>query len=62
MATIKNIKGFVTDGEFMKATDVTVVFTSNYAGETLSLQAGEVSIGIPFDELTKILSKERRKK
>lgn len=57
---IKEMQGFVADGTRMCGANVTARFTSDGIGETLSLQAGGMMIGVPFEEI-RPLAREARK-
>lgn len=61
MATnIIKIKGFKTNDKMMYHENIIVRFTSDLNGETLSLQAGNVMIGIPFEMVEKLIKKTRK--
>ena len=62
MTQIKEINGFVSDGKGMEGSKVVCRFTSDELGETLSLQAGNMLIGVAFEDIEKLIKKERKKK
>lgn len=65
MATvIKNIMGFhgVRDDIMPQRRKIVVRFTSDRYGETISFEDGEVIMGVPFEEVKKLIQKARKSK
>lgn len=61
---IKMVKGFVgyKNEVIPQSEQVTVRFTSDRYGETISLENGKVMLGVPFKEVQKMIEKERKNK
>lgn len=59
---IKTIKGFHAKEYdiYPTKTNVTVRFTSDRYGETISLEDGEGIIGVPFEAVQKMIEKARK--
>jgi hypothetical protein len=62
MTQIKEIDGYTSDGESIARAKVVCRFTSNKLGESLSLQVGNVLIGVAFEDVEKLIEKGRKKK
>ena len=60
MTLIRNIKGF-SNKSGMKMVPVTVWFTSDNQGETLSLGADGHQITVSFSDIMRIVERERAK-
>lgn len=61
---LRMIKGFhAKEGDILpRKADVTVRFTSDKYGETLSLEDGKTIIGAPFEDVEKLIKKARKNK
>lgn len=60
--TLKTIGGaYTTDGLRLHTAPVTVRFTSDHLGETLSLESANGMILVPFEQVKKIIEEERRR-
>lgn len=61
---LKIIKGFHGGRKdtLPRRKNVTVRFTSDKYGETISLEDGENIIGVPFEEVEKMIEKARKNK
>ena len=61
---LKSVKGFHGGKNDMlpRRENITVRFTSDKYGETISLEDGEVMIGVPFEEVEKMIEKARKNK
>ena len=61
---IKTIKGFIGyENEVIPQSEqVTVRFTSDRYGETISLENGNVMLGVPFETVQKMVEKARKNK
>ena len=57
---IKTVNGIVTDGIRMKRQQIVVRFTSDKAGESLSLQAGDIMIHVAYEDILPIIKKARK--
>ena len=67
MRFVGNIIGFCSDlstGDVLRKRNIQVNYTSDFRGKTLSLGSIEdkVQITIPFDELSKLIEKEDKRK
>ena len=60
--TFRIIKGLFTTRERMQQCTVSVRFTSDDRGETLSLGAYDTMITVPFEAVKKIIEEERSKR
>lgn len=61
---IKTIKGFAggkRTGYMPEKKNVTVRFTSDEYGETMSIEDGETMLGVPFEPIKKMIEKARKK-
>ena len=61
---IKTIKGFAggtRTGYMPEKNNVTVRFTSDEYGETMSIEDGEIMLGVPFEPIKKMIEKARKK-
>ena len=58
---IKTIKGFMSDGEKIKQAKITVKFTSDCIGETISLETAGVMFILAFKDVEKVIKKARNK-
>jgi hypothetical protein len=61
---IKTIKGFAggkRTGYMPEKKNVTVRFTSDEYGETMSIEDGEIMLGVPFEPIKKMIEKARKK-
>lgn len=61
MTLIRNIKGWIMNGERVRRGVVIVHFTSDNRGETLSLGSGSVQFSVNFKDIEKIVERERAK-
>ncbi len=59
---IKIINGAVSDGESLTAAPIEVGFTSDAKGESLSLANGNIILFVPFEQVQKMIDKERKKR
>lgn len=59
---IKIINGAVSDGERMTAAPIEVRFTSDAKGESLTLVNGNIMLFVPFEQVQKMIDKERKKR
>lgn len=59
---IKEIDGYASDGESIARAKVVCRFTSNKLGETLSLQAGNMLVGVAFEDVEELIKKGRKRK
>lgn len=60
---LKIIKGFHGRKDTLpRRKNVTVRFTSDKYGETISLEDGENIMGVPFEEVEKMIEKARKNK
>lgn len=60
--TMKTIGGaYTTDGLRLAKAPVTVRFTSDGLGETLSLESANGMILVPFEQVKRIIEEERRR-
>lgn len=61
---IKTILGFhgTYDDMMPQRKKIVVRFTSDRYGETISLEDGEKIIGVPFEEVSKLIEKARKSK
>lgn len=60
---IKTVKGFwggKRTGYIPEMKKITVRFTSDKHGESLSIEDGETMLGVPFEEVEKLIEKARR--
>ncbi|MGF6376869.1 hypothetical protein M2140_001947 [Clostridiales Family XIII bacterium PM5-7] len=57
---IKQINGLMSDGKSIWKADVTVRFTSEKIGETLSLESNGVMITVGFEDIEKVIKKGRK--
>lgn len=53
MTQIKEADGYISDGESIAIEKVVCRFTKNEIGESLSLQVGNVLIGVAFEDVEK---------
>lgn len=60
MTTVKNTDGMAFTGKENYRGKVTVRFTSDNLGETLSLQYGGVMILVPYEPVKKIIEETRK--
>lgn len=62
---IKTIKGFCggkRTGYMPEMKNVTVRFSSDRNGETISIEDGEVMLGVPFEPVLRLIEKARKKR
>ena len=62
---IKTIKGFAggkITGYMPEKKNVTVRFTSDEYGEIMSIEDGEIMLGVPFEPVKKMIEKARKNK
>ena len=62
---IKTITGFAggkRTGYMPEKKNVTVRFTSDEYGETMSIEDGEIMLGVPFEPIKKMIEKARKNK
>ena len=62
---IKTIKGFAggkRTGYMPEKKNVTVRFTSDRYGETISVEDGETMLGVPYEPVKKMIEKARKSK
>lgn len=60
MATkVKDIYGYIADDSGVASTNVTVRFTSDSHGESISLQVGDIMIGCPFEGIWRMIREAR---
>ena len=59
MTTIKDVKGMIMTEKDMRQCDVSVRFTSDEIGETISLQVGNSMIVVAFEEVQKMINQIR---
>lgn len=59
---VKIINGAVSVGERMAAAPIEVRFTSDAKGENLSLANGNIMLFVPFEQVQKMIDKERKKR
>lgn len=63
MTELKRVKGIITTNETMQPGYVTVRFTSDHFGETLSLSDDDkIMIAVAYEDIEKIIKKARGKK
>ena len=58
---IKIINGAISDGKTMTAAPIEVRFTSDKKGESISLVHGDTMLFVPFEQVQKMIDKERKK-
>lgn len=62
---IKQIKGFAggeKTGYMPEPKKITVRFTSDRYGETISVEDGEIMLGVPYEPVKKMIEKARKNK
>lgn len=56
----KTFGTYVKDGWHISLGEVTIMFTSDMAGETLSLRVGDMMITAPYERIKEVITKERK--
>ena len=63
MATgIKDMRGFVDTDDGLFDAAITVRYTNDEIGETISLQLGGIMLGVPFEKIRPLIAEAKRKR